>query len=170
MLLQLFEMLTSPHGPVKLTHNITCYREDWGGRIGLAGIASALLWPAQGRVFCWAIQILLPKREVGTITRRKEKGYQGAAGPFLQRISLDHLGLTSRHSSLLWLPLWALPLCERGAVRMRKEIISVLLPLLFQSPVGVTFEGRPMETCAHNWALKLWLILKRSTPTPPATL
>lgn len=85
-------------GPVKLTHNITYYREDWGGPNGLAGITSALLWPAQDRVFCWVIletlhkrQILFPKQEVGAVTRRKKKGYQGAAGPFLQRVSLDHL-------------------------------------------------------------------------------
>ena len=115
VLLQLFEMLTSPQKTLAETPriisgqtsgqpmahsswHITHYREDWRGPTGLAGITSALLWPVQGRVFCRAIletlhkgQILFPKWEVGAVTRRKEKGYQGTAGPFVQRVSLGHL-------------------------------------------------------------------------------
>ena len=164
------------HGPVKLTHNITHYREDWRGPTGLAGITSALLWPVQGRVFCWAIletlhkgQILFPKWEVGAVTRRKEKGYQGTAGPFVQRVSLGpcFYGVNIKTQLSALTASLGSSLCERGAVRMRKEIISVLLPLLFQSPSGVTFEGRPMETCAHDWALKTLAHSEKVHPRQP---
>lgn len=166
--------ILAAQGPVKLTHNITYYREDWGCPNGLAGITSALLWPAQGRVFCWAIletlhkgQILFPKREVGDVTRRKEKGYQGAAGPFLQSLtwSLASMGLTSRHSSLLWLFLGLFFVWKGSSQNEERNNFCAFAPSL-PVTVGVTFEGRTMEICAHDWALKLWLILKGPPPLP----
>ena len=110
------------HGPLKLTRNITHYREDWRGPTGLAGITSALLWPVQGRVFCRAILETAQGADfisqMGSRSCYQEKGEgiprnSWAFCPESLTWSLASMGLTSIHSSLLWLLLWAL-LCVKG--------------------------------------------------------
>ena len=139
VLLQLFEMLTSPQKTLAETPriisgqtsgqpmahsswHITHYREDWRGPTGLAGITSALLWPVQGRVFCRAILETAQGADfisqMGSRSCYQEKGEgiprnSWAFYPESLTWSLASMGLTSRHSSLLWLLLWAL-LCVKG--------------------------------------------------------